>query len=546
MDRIGAQPNNRRAGADRAILHAVISLFLLGIGHRLAQLALLWPDLRREIVNGVRPLMGALSPAIMTEHPWWGLWYLQQFPLIPNAILTLINGIAHSPEWIVLDCIGLEMLISSATAAAMALILWRLNFRAGVALGAALIFLLSDDLLMIEYDTFGQMFHNTLTMLLLVLLCLAAPRLHRERTPWQAACMGMLVGLLFLNRASFSFFAPVVLVWLIAMGCWRRPALLAVFLAPIVVLQGGWILKNYLIFGYVSPNSSSWGGANLLQGERLRHGSTEFHDWVASRPGLCASPWYEMTVDPPPGPLPTYLLPTEWPQGLIPKQVMDKDDEIARHRGGHIEQFDTLAATLWSNCAFKEIEAYWLHRPALAIWETWQSYKIYWHPIRQFVVILPAELKPDMELYSSDFNLLKNLENSLDEIGQRHLIMWHPMRFEQLKDSDYRPAPIISLPVIPSTVSVLNFLILHSLPLLLLVRLWTGEKTPFPAVFWFMVMIYVYDAGVSCLGEAVENMRYRLEVEPIIWMLSIMISWHWYLCARRLERATPKRHGQVT
>ncbi len=86
---------------------------------------------------------------------------------------------------------------------------------------------------------------------------------------------------------------------------------------------------------------------------------------------------------------------------------------------------------------------------------------------------------------------------------------------------------MIALPVLPELISALNFVVLHSLPILLLVRLLRGYRVPFPPGFWFLAILYAYAAGFSCLGEYSENMRYRLEIEPVIWILSIVVAIEW-------------------
>jgi hypothetical protein len=531
--RIGDYPDGARL-----MRWSAAGLFLFCLAHRLIQLALLWPDLHVQILGSAGNMVPTmLSAQIMTKHPWWGLWYLQQTPPITYGIFAFVLAVAHTPESIALVCLVFQMILSGLTAAAMAMLLWRLNFRAVVALGAALIFLLSGDLLVIEYHTMGQMYHNLLTMLLLVLLCHVGMDLLRAPTVRSAVLMGVIVGLLFLIRATFSFFAPVILVWLLAARGWRKPVLLAAFLAPVVLLQGSWMLKNYVVYGYVSSTSSSWGGANIYHGEVGRHGSLEFHNWIATHPPVCKSPWHELTVDMPPKSTIFYFIPVEWPEDKLPADVIAKDKEAAERRGGQAI-WDTFAAERWSTCLFKEFKAYWLHRPRLLIDELWQSYEIFWQPIRQYAVIQPNPLVPDMDVYSHGLNLLKSLEDSLGEITGRHLMLERGISLKPLGPEDFHPVPVIALPAIPSTISILNFLVIHSFPLLLLVRWWRGAPVPFPPVFWLMVVIYFYAGGLSSLGEYSENMRYRLEIEPIIWVLSLLILWQWDLSIGSFRKRT--------
>ncbi|HTJ64805.1 MAG TPA: hypothetical protein VL899_13450 [Alphaproteobacteria bacterium] len=533
---------NRRIGERledaRLMRWCAAGLFLLCLAHRLIQLALLWPDLHVQILDTAGNMVPTMPSAeIMTKHPWWGLWYLQQEPPITYGIFAIVLAVAHTPEAIALICLVLQMLISAVTGAAMALLLWRLRFRAGIALGAALLFLLSGDLLVIEYHTMGQMYHNLLSMMLLVLLCHVGMDLHGKPSVRAAVWLGVIVGLLFLIRATFSFFAPVMLAWLLIAFGWRKPVLLLAFLVPVALLQGSWMLKNYAVYGYISSASSSWGGANLYHGEVGRHGSLEFHNFIANHPAVCKPPWHELTVDMPPKSTIFYFIPVEWPEDKLPAEVIAKDREADARRGSPAI-WDSLAAERWSTCLFKEFKVYWLHRPRLLIDEIWRSYEIFWQPIRQYAVIQPNPLVPDMEIYSHDLNLLKSLRDSLGEVTGRHLMLERPFSLKPLSASDFHPVPVIALPAIPSTISILNFLVIHSFPILLLVRWWRSVRVPFPPVFWLMSLLYLYAGGLSSLGEYSENMRYRLEIEPIIWVLSLLILWQWGLVIGSFRKRT--------
>jgi hypothetical protein len=352
--------------------------------------------------------------------------------------------------------------------------------------------------------------------------------LHRAPRLRSAVWLGVIVGLLFLTRSTFSFFAPVILAWLLIAFGWRKPALLIAFLIPVAVLQGSWMLKNYVVFGYISSASSSWGGANIYHGEVGRHGSLEFHNFIATHPRVCKSPWYELTVDMPPKSSIFYFIPVEWPEGRLPDNVIAIDKEAAARRGAEVP-WDTLAAAQWSACLFKEFKVYWLHRPRLLIDELWRSYEIFWQPIRQYTVIQPHSLTPDMDVYSHGLNLLKSLKDAVGEVTGRYLMLERPISLKRLTPEDFHPVPVIALPAIPTTISILNFLVIHSFPILLLVRWWRGVRVPFPPIFWLMTLLYLYAGGLSSLGEYSENMRYRLEIEPIIWVLSLLILWQWGL-----------------
>jgi hypothetical protein len=511
---------------------AALVLFGIGILHRALQIWLIWPALSRQIEFTIGVEVQTMLPEItMRSHPWWGLWYLQQTPPLSYMVGVVVAALFHNPYKIAVFCLMMQGTMASATAASMALLLVRLGIAARWAFLAAFIFLMAGGMITIEYHTMGQMWHDLMAMLLTVLACHVGVTISRRLTAGAAFDLGIYTGLLVLTRATFSFFAPFMAAWLILMGAWRKPMTLLAFIAPVLVMQGGWVLKNYIAFGYINTATSSWGGANLYHGEVVRHGSTEFHDWIANHKPLCPEPWYDLTVNMPPTSTIFYFLPSQWPEGKLPPGVVAKDAEVAARRGA-VAGWDTLADALWSQCLMKEFSAYWLHRPALVAKEWWQSYQLFWHPIGQYAVRQPLTLQPDQTEYSFGLNLARSIRDAFREYHAHYLLLQRKITLDPITKADFVRVPMISLPVIPELIAALNFITVNSLPLLLLVRWAAGRKTPFPTGFWFLVLAFAYAAGFSCLGEFSENMRYRLEIEPVIWILSLLIAIEWVRLAR--------------
>jgi hypothetical protein len=515
---------------------AALILFAVGILHRATQIWVMWPALSRQIAFTVGVQVQTMLPEFtMRTHPWWGLWYLQQTPPLSYLVGVLIVTLFHDPHKIAVFCLMMQGALASATAASMALLLVRLGIAARWSFITAFIFLMAGGMITIEYHTMGQMWHDLMAMLLTVLACHVGVTLSHQLTSRSAFHLGVYTGLLVLTRATFSFLTPFMAAWLLLAGAWRRPTILLAFLAPVLVMHGGWVLKNYLAFGYVSTATSSWGGANLLHGETSRHGGTEFHEWIAGHPALCPEPWHDLTVNMPPKSTVFYFLPMEWPDGKLPPDVAAKDAEVEARRGAPA-LWDTLASALWSQCLMKEFSAYWLHRPALVAKEWWQSYQIFWHPIGQYAVRQPLTLQPDQTEYSFGLNLARSIRDAFREYNAHYLLMQRKITLEPVTRADFVRVQMIALPIIPELIAALNFITVNSLPLLLIARWASGRITPFPTGFWFLTLAYVYAAGFSCLGEFSENMRYRLEIEPVIWILSLLITIEWVRVGKRLWR----------
>ena len=92
------------------------------------QLWLLWPALSGQIIASAGNQVPTMLPAvIMRDHPWWGLWYLQQTPPISYGIWAIVLALFHNPYGMAVSCIILQAVLSSLTAVAMALLLKRLR-----------------------------------------------------------------------------------------------------------------------------------------------------------------------------------------------------------------------------------------------------------------------------------------------------------------------------------------------------------------------------------------------------------------------------------
>lgn len=73
---------------------------------------------------------------------------------------------------------------------------------------------------------------------------------------------------------------------------------------------------------------------------------------------------------------------------------------------------------------------------------------------------------------------------------------------------------------------MVNIIMIHSVfPILIIyecIRFFRNRNIAYIHIFFFfMAMIYLYAALVFNLPEYPENMRFRLTIEPLIWILSI-------------------------
>ena len=134
---------NSRPDSQQYILSSAVALLLIGIMHRVLQLWLLWPQLAISIMQTTNNQMMQLLPqAMMQEHPWWGLWFLQQAPPIPNIIWAGALALFSSPLHLAIALILLNAMFSSLTAVLLALLLHRVGVNWWLALLLSMVFLL--------------------------------------------------------------------------------------------------------------------------------------------------------------------------------------------------------------------------------------------------------------------------------------------------------------------------------------------------------------------------------------------------------------------
>lgn len=514
---------------NRSLRVGLIALLVLGFLHRALQLWLIWPQLASEIaVTSNNQVMELLLKEIMSEHPWWGLWFLQQTPPLPNVVWAAVLMLTQSPFCLAIIFISFQALLSCLTAVAMALLFVRFGASWWLGLTLAALFFFGSDLLLLEYSTMGQFYYEMMSMLLCVLSCHAALSLVRRESLRAALGLGVCVAGLALTRASFSYFWPPVLLWLIYVGFLRKPKLVAAFLLPVFLLHGGWALKNYYVYDYWSWSTSSWGGMNMQQGERNRNGF-RFNQWVAQQPAMCKSPWHEMTAS---APRYFFLMPVEWgailPPGVVlPPEVVARDQYIADKRGTAYG-LDSIVARLWAQCLLKEFSQYWRAYPQLLIRGAWRSYQIFWQPIKQFAASQPYPIRPDVDVYSEGLHWPRALGDAWQEWSKGYSIRHAPLRLAPLDSSDYSPVRIIALPFFSSFISAMNFAVLHSFPLLMFCAICWKRHIVWPRGFSFLLLIYCYLAVLSSIVEYGENMRFRIDVEPVIWVICFVIARAWF------------------
>src|SRR5262249_36336911 len=247
-----------------------------------------------------------------------------------------------------------------------------------VAIG--LLFLFNTDLVVAEYGALGHLVYEPLTMLLVLVVVDVLVGLRRTGRPWYAGAAGVAAALLALTRPAWSFFALPCLALVFALAPVRRTRAAALCVLPILLLHGGWSVKNWVVFGALSPATSTWGGMHAVVGIQAAGFRKELVDFT--RQTVTASngyaDWERCYASHPP-----------FAAECAPEAIRGRDRAIEESMGAPNPFFNTLEfrniATYWQRLAFE----FALAHPGLMVTKWLRAYRVFWQPIanqgRQFV-----------------------------------------------------------------------------------------------------------------------------------------------------------------
>lgn len=493
-------------------------LAAIGLTHRL----LLFLSWRRELdsllaQNSDYLTWQFLAVPALRDHLISSLLYLQQTPPLPNLLLGLFLKAAPPPYALTYLLLALQSALSLASTLLFFHLLRRQLGRPLLAFFFALLFLLGPDLLFLEYNSFGQSFYENLTQLLALALVAALDHFLRSPTTSNSALLGMVVGLLPLTRSTYSYL-PFVFSVFLAFAVFRLPAprrrLVAAYAALAFGLPGLWAIKQLAVYGELRWATSSWAGANAVQGLVKAGYEEPFREFLAANGDR----------------YPEYFLPlierkglVDWrwePQpGDLPAEILARDARLQTRLHGTNRKENGLAqATLFGVYA-RAWRDFLLARPEIAAAKLYRSTKLFFFPIRYHAApFLRCDWKIDPAWPPwRIFGML--VRGELPEQAYLAAGTW----------PESRPARDVDTFTFDRLSIVWQSLLLWSLPLLLPWRLWRifvrwrrGELPATEAWVWLGALtVVVYGALLANLVEFGENQRFRLALEPLLWLLAL-------------------------
>jgi hypothetical protein len=498
--------------------HFILCIWLIvsiAILHRAFILITYSTDLHALVANNPSWLTWQFPTVqAMTEHFLASILYLQQTPPIPTVILAFIIQVFGWPQGSTFALIAFQALISMGTTLLLFSLLCTVTQKIYLSCILAISFLMSTDLLVMEYNSFGQTFYENLAMFLLMAHVYLFWKFFRTNKLQYVLLAGIFVSLLALSRASFSYFFIVPFLFLLFNKAQQREygyALLVFCIGLIPHLL--WCAKNYIVYDTPSFSTSSWRGINFAVGFAKRGNGEKFVESILQENNRYPT-WF-ITM------LKEHGLVHWQPEifaNYIPQKVRDQDAAIQKLFSGSNTQLNSIGQRIISDIYMKAFVRFFIHNPVIVIQGLWRSYALFWQPIRNYstMFLAPLFITPPQPTYLIE--LITYFEESF--IGHNQFFMtglW--------SDKIGKPIKFFTLPTIPGLIHILTVIVMHFVvPIVAvfgIISTYARYQQVIPIQFFFILSTYLYLAIVSNIAEYGENMRFRLGVEPVIWLITI-------------------------
>lgn len=198
---------------------------------------------------------------ILSHAPWSSVWYLHIQPPLWNLVLGVSAWSSPFGDASTLQVVMASFgVLAAASAAALG---ERLGLRRSTAICVALVATLHPETLK---GAFEPTYELPVAALLLLVLCVMAQHGRSEDAHHLRRRLVLLGALVTAVAMTRSLYHPLWVFAMIGIALWfarhrlNRKTLVAALAVPILVM-GGWILKNQVLFG--QANLSSWFGMNL-------------------------------------------------------------------------------------------------------------------------------------------------------------------------------------------------------------------------------------------------------------------------------------------
>jgi hypothetical protein len=327
--------------------------------------------------------------------------------------------------------------------------------------------------------------------------------------------------LLIMTRSAYSYFFVVPLVLLLV----TRPAPLKKCLGIFAVIwmstHGVWVIKNYLVYDRISLSTSTWQGANLAKGLVSTGFEQQFREHIIDN-DFGAPGWFVDYIRAEPH-IPVWGA-QSWSR--MPRSVVRKSRAIDKRLQGTNRRENSLAFAEYVRQFEPAYIDFALQNPSIIALKIYRSYELFWLPIRYYGGMYLSLFEVDRVIKRS-LNIESILHHWLS--GQLPEAQW--LITGKYGDFETRPATMFTVDLLSPLIAVLALVAIHLfLPYQCLKEgcLWLRDRriTSRRLTLLTLALVIGYSFFVFVVVEHGENMRFRLAIEPVIWLCML-----WMLAA---------------
>ena len=496
-------------------------LLLAGVGlvHRLFLFAYYFDDISLMVQNNPDWLTWQyLTIPALRDNLADSLLYLQQSPPLPQLLLGACLKMFSWPVQVSYTLILTNGLISIIAAILLYQLGARLTRMKALSLGMAVLFLLNADPVVIEYNSLGQTIYENSCMVWILVFVLGGIQLVGEHPLRGAVLVSVSTALLIMTRSAYTYFFVVPLILLLLV----RPAPFSKCLGIFAVIwagtHGAWILKNYLVYDRVSLSTSTWQGANLAKGLVSTGFEQPFRDHIINNE-FGAPDWFVDYIRSEPS------LPI-WGAGswsMLPAPVVQKSRAIDERLHGTNRRENSVAFAEYVRHFEPAYIDFALENPSIIALKTYRSYELFWVPIRYYGGMYLSLFEVDWVVRRS-LNIIGILDQWFSgQLPEEQWIVTGPHgNFET------RPATLFTVDMLSPLMAILSLVAVHLFLPYQCVKAgwqWTRDRAMTEGLLLYLNLALVigYSTFVFVLVEHGENMRFRLIIEPVIWLCVILM-----------------------
>ncbi len=413
--------------------------------------------------------MWYLPPDYIKDHFWESLLYLRGEPPLPQTILGILMKIFDWPLEYPFDSFLLSAM-TLVSAVLMRDIMMRYNFRCITSTALASIWCLTPGSVAVEIDAFPIAFYEALPAFFLVIalwLCIRTQTTNDTKTMWQFGAVNAAISM---SRSTLSwFFVIPVFISLFFRG---KGKIIAGTLALLVQLL--WAGKNFAVYQQFHLETASDVGQNIFStilntgnaDSFIRYSQTTHPDNPFVARGLPCLAALDLACV----------------AATLP-DTRALDTQLAR---AIPEQDQLYGETYFMHALSSQLKPlyfdYLLHNPARALDMLSKSYRLFWGRIYWQVPYIPG------------------LDTDKLTLDVAATMEWYKY----------------------FCIAVIHSFTLAAV-LVIFVRIAKGQRPDALQLgLLYAVAALAYVGIVSSFGDHGENARYRVAVEPIVWLLPFM------------------------